>query len=68
MNNDTNMVASDDVNKPVMVTIGADWYEELLQAKIQRDMLLNIVKNTSSYNVKDYIKAVFNLNLEEPED
>lgn len=49
------------------VTIGADWYNELLEAKIQRDMLLNIVKNVSSYNVAGYIRDVFDINLKEDE-
>lgn len=47
------------------VTIGADWYNELLEAKIQRDMLLNIAQNVPSYNVADYIRNVFDINLKE---
>ncbi len=51
------------MDKDLMITISADLYDEFLQAKIQRDMLLNIVKNVSSYDTAAYIRNVFNIDL-----
>ena len=56
------------MDKDLMITISVDKYSELLEAKIQRDIMLNIAQNASSYNVSDYIKAAFNLNVVEPEE
>ncbi len=53
------------MDKDLMITLSAEWYNELLEAKVQRDMLLNIVKNVSSYNVADYVKTVFGIKLKE---
>ena len=55
------------MDKDLMITLSADWYNELLEAKVQRDMLLNIVKNVSSYNVADCVRNVFDINLKEDE-
>lgn len=51
------------MDKDLMITLSAEWYNELLEAKVQRDMLLNIAQNVSSYNVADYVKNVFGINL-----
>lgn len=53
------------MDKDLMITLSVEKYGELLEAKVQRDMLLNIVKNVSSYNVAGCIRDVFDINLKE---
>lgn len=55
------------MDKDLMITISVDKYSELLEAKIQRDIMLNIAQNVPSYNVADYIRNVFDINLKEDE-
>ena len=51
------------MDKDLMITISAALYEELLQANIQSEMMLNIVNNVSSYDIAAYIRNVFNIDL-----
>lgn len=53
------------MDKDLIITLSAEWYNELLEAKVQRDMLLNIVKNVSSYNIADCVRNVFDIKLKE---
>ena len=53
------------MDKDLMITLSAEKYGELLEAKIQRDIMLNIAQNVPSYNVADYVKNVFDINLKE---
>lgn len=47
------------------VKIDFEQYMELMEAKMQRDIMLNIAQNASQYNVAEYIKAAFNIELKE---
>ena len=53
------------MDKDLMITISVDKYSELLEAKIQRDIMLNIAQNVSSYNVADCVRNVFDIKLKE---
>ena len=55
------------MDKDLMITLSVEKYGELLEAKIQRDIMLNIAQNVSSYNVADYVKNDFDINLKEDE-
>lgn len=53
------------MDKDLMITLSVEKYGELLEAKIQRDIMLNIAQNVPSYNVADYVKNVFGIKLKE---
>ena len=55
------------MDKDLMITLSVEKYGELLEAKIQRDIMLNIAQNVPSYNVAGCIRDVFDINLKEDE-